>query len=58
MTEEYDCFLLWVYKEIWDGLIAVDLFVYVDDGRTIRPTEGCVLGVINVVGINMLMVGY
>ena len=58
VTEEYDCFLLWVYKEIWNGLISVYLFVYVYDGRTIRPTEGYVLGVINDMGLNMLMVGY
>ena len=28
-----------MYKERIDGIIAADLFVYVDDGRPIGPTE-------------------
>ena len=37
--EGYNCKIPWVYKERGDGLIAADLFICVDDGLTIGPTE-------------------
>ena len=38
-TEEYDCHRTWVLKKRADGFLTADLFVYVDDGRPIGPTE-------------------
>ena len=38
-TPTYDCCQPWVYKESSDGSITADLFVYVDNGRPIGPTE-------------------
>ena len=39
VSEGYECKLPWVYKKREDVLIAADLFIYVDDGRPIGPTE-------------------
>ena len=38
-TEVYACLIPWVFKQRVYGLLAADLFIYVDDGRPIRPTE-------------------
>ena len=38
-TEEYYCKIPWVFKKIVDGLLAAELFIYVDNGRTIRYTK-------------------
>ena len=38
-SEIYDCKHPWVYEDREDGLIAADLFIYVDNGRTIGRTE-------------------
>ena len=38
-TKEYDCQITWVFKQILDGLLVADLFICVDDGRPIGPTE-------------------
>ena len=38
-AESYDCCWFWVYKKIIDGHIAVGLFLYMDYGRPIGPTE-------------------
>ena len=38
-TEEYDCQRPWVFKKIVDGLLAADLFIYVNNGMPIGPTE-------------------
>ena len=38
-TEEYDCQRTWVFNKIVDGLLDVDLFIYVEDGRQIIPTK-------------------
>ena len=38
-TKEYDCQRPWVFNKRIDVLLAVDLFIYVDYGRHIRPTE-------------------
>ena len=38
-TSTDDCCRSWVYKKRSYRSIAPDMFVYVDDGRTIGPTE-------------------
>ena len=38
-SEEYDRHISWVFKQRVDGLLASDLFIYVDAGRPIGPTE-------------------
>ena len=38
-TDEYDCHIPWFFKQRVDGLLAEDLFIYVDYGRPIGPTE-------------------
>ena len=38
-TKEYNCQRPWVFKKRVDGLLDVDLFIYVDDGRPIVTTE-------------------
>ena len=38
-TEEYDCQRPRVSKRRIDGLLDADLFIYVDDGWTIKPTN-------------------
>ena len=38
-TEEYDCQRTWLFNQSVDGLLAEDLFIYVDDGRPIGPTK-------------------
>ena len=38
-TEGYDCHRTWVFKQSVDGLLTAYLFIYVDDGRLIGPTE-------------------
>ena len=37
-SEGYDCKCPWVYKGRKDGMIAANLFIYVDDWRLIGPT--------------------
>ena len=37
-SEGYDCKRHWLYKDREDGLIATDLFIYVDNRRPIGPT--------------------
>ena len=39
VTSTYDCCWPWVYKEKSYGIISDGLFVYVDNGRPIGPTE-------------------
>ena len=38
-AEEYYCHIPWVFKQMVDGLLAADLFIYMDDGRPIGPTK-------------------
>ena len=38
-TEIYDFHRTWVFKQTVDGLLAADLFIYVDSGRLIGPTD-------------------
>ena len=38
-TKEYDCQRPWVFNQSVDGLLAAELFIYVDESRTIGPTE-------------------
>ena len=38
-AEEYDCQIPWLFKNMVDRLLVADLFIYVDDGRPIGPTE-------------------
>ena len=38
-TEEYDCKLPGVFKQGVDGMLAAELFIYVDGRQLIRPTE-------------------
>ena len=38
-TSTYYCCWPWVYKDISDRILSNDLFVYVDNGRPIWPTE-------------------
>ena len=35
----YRADLPWVFKLRWDGKLGVEVFVYVDDGRAVGPTE-------------------
>ena len=37
--EEYHCHIPWVFKQRVDGLLAEFLFIYLDYGRPILPTE-------------------
>ena len=37
--EEYYCHRPWMFKQRGDGLLAADLFFYMDNGRRIEPTE-------------------
>ena len=38
-SEGYDCKHPWVYKDREYGLIAADIFIYVDNGKPIVPIE-------------------
>ena len=38
-SKGYRADLPWVFKLRWDGKLGVEVFVYVDDGRAIGPTE-------------------
>ena len=38
-TEEYDYQSTWVFKKRFDGLLAVEFFIYVEKGWLIGPTE-------------------
>ena len=38
-TKKYDCQRPWVFNPSVDEFLAADLFIYVDDGRPIRPTN-------------------
>ena len=38
-AEEYDCQIPWLNKNMVDRLLVADLFIYVDNGRSIDPTE-------------------
>jgi hypothetical protein len=38
-SKGYRANLPWVFKLRWDGKLGAEVFVYVDDGRAIGPTE-------------------
>ncbi len=38
-SKGYRANLPWVFKLRWEGKLGVEVFVYVDDGRAIGPTE-------------------
>jgi hypothetical protein len=38
-SKGYRADLPWVMKIRWDGELAAEVFVYVDDGRATGPTE-------------------
>ena len=37
--EGYDCHIPWAFTQKFDGLLAVEFFICVDDGRPIGPTK-------------------
>ena len=38
VTKEYDFQRPWLFKKVFDGLLAMDLFIYVDYGQPNGPT--------------------
>ena len=41
-TKEYYCQNPWLFKQRVHGLLDMELFIYVKNGRTIRQTKHCV----------------